>query len=416
VTFPQSRRDFPSVLRQARAHPIKAPVEQAMRNRRAVAAWLVGVAAMIFLMVVIGGVTRLTESGLSITEWKPVTGALPPLTDEAWQREFELYQRIPEAQTVHYGMTLDEFKRIYFWEYLHRLWGRLIGIAFAVPLVWFILGRRLPAGYGFRLGWIFALGALQGAVGWWMVASGLVERTDVSQYRLVAHLGLALVIYAAVVWTILDLLSPDRTGIDPPLSFTPAKAGVHASQGMPAFAGMTRQRDWLRAPDRLRRAASAVGALVFLTILSGGFVAGLDAGLIYNTFPLMDGKLFPSGYFIETPWWLNWFENVTAVQFNHRWLAIGTLAAILALWGRWQEQVAPALRVRLHLLLGAALLQVALGIATLLLVVPIPLAALHQAGAVLVLTAAVVLRHAVRAGSLRTEGAAAPALPRQAAS
>jgi heme a synthase len=338
-------------------------VQRELRNRRAVAAWLIGVAAMIFLMVVIGGVTRLTESGLSITEWKPVTGALPPLTEADWQHEYELYKRIPEAQTVHSGITLEAFKKIFFWEYLHRLWGRLIGIVFAVPLIWFVAMRWLPSGFGPRLVGIFALGTLQGGVGWWMVASGLVDRTDVSQYRLVAHLGLALVIYAAILWTALDLLAPAQAGI---------------------------------APPALRRAAGALAALVFLTVLSGGFVAGLDAGLTYNTFPLMDGRLFPAGYFMETPWWLNWFENVTAVQFNHRFLALSTFAAAVALWGFWRGRVGGPLLVALDLLLGAALLQVSLGIATLLLVVPLPLAALHQAGAVLVLTAAVALRHTAR--------------------
>jgi cytochrome c oxidase assembly protein subunit 15 len=352
-------------------------VQREPGNRRAVAAWLIGIAAMIFLMVVIGGVTRLTESGLSITEWKPVTGTLPPLTAADWQHEYELYKRIPEAQTVHLGITIEEFKRIFFWEYLHRLWGRLIGLAFALPLIWFAATRRLPIGFGPRLALIFALGALQGGVGWWMVASGLVDRTDVSQYRLVAHLGLALVIYAAIVWTALDLLAPAPSGI---------------------------------APAALRRSAGALAALVFLTILSGGFMAGLDAGLTYNTFPLMDGRLFPTGYFLETPWWLNWFENVTAVQFNHRLLAISTFAAAVALWAFWRPRTPVPLRLALDFLLAAALLQVSLGISTLLLVVPIPLAALHQAGAVLLLTAAVALRHtARRAPSPEHAPAAAPA-------
>jgi heme a synthase len=323
---------------------------------------------LVFAMVMVGGATRLTGSGLSIVEWKPVTGALPPMSQAAWLQEFQLYKQIPEAQTVHFGMTLEEFKQIYFWEYLHRLWGRLIGIAFALPLVWFLVTRRLPAGFGPRLGWIFALGALQGGVGWWMVASGLVDRTDVSQYRLVAHLGLALVIYVAVVWTVLDLLAPSAPGA---------------------------------APGGLRRTTTGLVALVFLTVLSGGFVAGLDAGLTYNTFPLMDGRLFPAGYFLQQPWWLNWFENVTAVQFNHRFLAVATLVSSLTLCACWRGRVAPPLRLSLYLLAGATLLQVALGIATLLLVVPIPLAALHQAGAVLVLTAAVVLRHTARGVPVR---------------
>ena len=341
-------------------------MERELSNRRAVAAWLVGVAAMIFLMVVIGGVTRLTESGLSITEWQPITGAVPPLTEADWQHEFELYQRIPEAQTVHSGMTLAEFKQIFFWEYLHRLWGRLIGVVFAVPLIWFALRRRLPGGFGPRLAGIFGLGALQGAVGWWMVASGLVDRTDVRQYRLVAHLGLALVIYAAIVSTALDLLAPARPGI---------------------------------APAALRRLATALALLAFVTILSGGFVAGLNAGLTYNTFPLMDGRLFPAGYFVERPWWLNWFENVTAVQFNHRLLAVSTFTLTLALWAYWRDRATVPLRHALDLVMGAAVVQVSLGIATLLLVVPLPLAALHQAGAVLVLTAVVALRHTARAAA-----------------
>jgi heme a synthase len=319
---------------------------------------------MVLAMVVIGGVTRLTESGLSITEWKPLTGALPPLSAEAWQREFALYRRIPEAQTVHAGITLAEFKRIYFWEYLHRLWGRLIGVVYAVPLLWFAWRRRLPPGLLWPLSGIFLLGAVQGAVGWWMVTSGLTDRTDVSQYRLVAHLGLALVIYAATLELALRLLASEKPAATAP-------------------------------PPALRRAAPAVLALVFLTILSGGFVAGLDAGLAYNTFPLMNGEFFPAGYAHLDPLWLNFFENATAVQFNHRLLATATFGACLAAWLCCRPRAAGAARRSLDLLLAAATLQAGLGIATLLLAVPIVLGALHQAGAVLLLTAALLLRHAV---------------------
>jgi cytochrome c oxidase assembly protein subunit 15 len=318
---------------------------------------------MIFAMVVIGGITRLTESGLSITEWKPVTGALPPLSADDWEREFALYRQIPQAQTVHAGITLDQFKTIYFWEYLHRLWGRLIGLVYAIPLVWFAVRRKIPSGLFWPLAGIFGLGALQGVIGWWMVTSGLTVRSDVSQYRLVIHFGLALVIYAATLWAALGLLVPERRE---------------------------------EAPPRLRSAASVVLGLVFITALSGGFVAGLDAGLAYNTFPLMDGEWVPSGYAHLSPVWLNWFENATAVQFNHRLLAMTTFVACVVTWLLCRPRADGAARPLLDLLLAAACLQVALGIATLLLAVPVGLGALHQAGAVLLLTAATTtLRHAV---------------------
>jgi cytochrome c oxidase assembly protein subunit 15 len=329
------------------------------RSDRAIAVWLLCCCAMIFAMVLIGGVTRLTESGLSITEWKPVTGALPPLSEADWQAEFQKYQQIPQFKEAHLGlMTLAEFKEIFFWEYVHRLWGRLIGLAYAVPLAWFLWRGMVPRALLPKLLGILALGGLQGFVGWFMVQSGLAERTSVSQYRLVLHLGLAIAIYGATLWVALDLLGRPRAAL---------------------------------AQPRLRRSATAVLALVFLTLLSGGFVAGLDAGLTYNTFPLMDGRFVPAGYAQIEPFWRNWFENVAAVQFDHRLLAVSTFAACVLLWvgGRRLADGRPAF----GLLLGAACLQVALGISTLLLVVPIPLAAAHQAGAVLLFTAAVLLRH-----------------------
>ena len=333
-------------------------------NRRAIAYWLLVCAAMIFLMVVLGGVTRLTESGLSITEWQPITGILPPLSDAAWQAEFARYRTIPQFQLMHSWMALGDFKTIFFWEWLHRLWGRLIGLVFAVPFLWFLLRRRIPPDLTGRLIGILALGFMQGVLGWVMVESGLVDRVEVSQYRLVAHLGLALVIYAAVLWTALGLLNPPAA--EP------------------------------RSSDGLRRAAGAVAALVFVTLLAGGFVAGLNAGLVYNTFPLMDGRLVPAGYFELQPWWRNGFENVAAVQFDHRLLAMTTLAAVIGLWFiARRHRLAAQPRRALDALLGLALLQVALGIATLLLVVPIPLAAAHQAGAVLLFTAALVARQAL---------------------
>ena len=331
-------------------------------DNRAIALWLILCAAMIAAMVSLGGVTRLTESGLSITEWQPVTGVLPPFGQTAWQEEFAKYQEIPQFRVLHAWMTLDDFKTIYFWEWLHRLWGRLIGVAFAVPLAWFLWRRRVSPALLPRLAGLLVLVGLQGVLGWFMVKSGLSERVEVSQYRLVAHLGLAVLIYGAMLKVALGLLWPGGA------------AG-------PSVAG-------------LRRGAAGILALVFVTLLAGGFVAGLNAGLTYNTFPLMDGRLFPAGYFQLEPWWRNLFENVTAVQFDHRLLAMTTLAAVLALWlaGR-NHGPSPRSRHALDALLGVALLQVALGIATLLLVVPIPLAALHQAGALALFTAALVAHH-----------------------
>jgi cytochrome c oxidase assembly protein subunit 15 len=259
-------------------------------------------------------------------------------------------------------MSLDEFKSIYFWEYFHRLLGRLIGVAFAVPFIWFLARRRLPRRLAPPLAGILLLGFLQGALGWYMVESGLADRVEVSQYRLVAHLALALAIYAAILWTALGIVrgpSPDP------------------SPG------------W-------RRAAEAVLVLVALTILAGGFVAGTRAGLTYNTFPLMDGRLVPAGYAQLQPLWVNWFENIAAIQFDHRVLAIATATAIFVLWAAGvRSRLSKPARVALHALLAAAALQLALGISTLTLVMPIPLAAAHQAGAVLLLTAAICFRHTV---------------------
>jgi cytochrome c oxidase assembly protein subunit 15 len=345
-----------------------------------VAVWLFLCCALIFAMVVVGGVTRLTLSGLSITEWKPVMGIVPPLTDGQWAAEFARYQEIPEYRLVHYGMTIAEFKGIYFWEYAHRLLGRLIGLAFALPLLWFVWRGRLPRRLTLPLAGILALGFAQGALGWYMVESGLADRVEVSQYRLVAHLMLALAIYGAILWTALGLArpasSPAEREMDDP---SPARSARSAGGA------------------RWRRAAEGLILLAALTIAAGGFVAGTRAGLVYNTFPLMDGRLVPAGYARLHPYILNWFENVAAVQFNHRLLAAAAAAAIVLAWLAGRRAALPRLpRLALDALLAAAALQVALGISTLLLVVPIPLAAAHQAGAVLLLTAAIVLRHTLR--------------------
>jgi cytochrome c oxidase assembly protein subunit 15 len=348
-------------------------------NLRPIALWLLLCCAMIFAMVVIGGITRLTVSGLSITEWQPVVGILPPLSPAAWAAEFEKYQHIPQYRLVTYGMSLDQFKTIYLWEYFHRLGGRLIGFAYALPLLYFVLRRRLPRPLMVPLAGILLFGFLQGALGWYMVTSGLADRVEVSQYRLVAHLALALLIYAATLWIALGVL-----------------------------AGWTRRLSDGRVGAGWRRAAEAIIALVVLTITAGGFVAGLHAGLTYNTFPLMDGSVVPAGYAQLQPFMRNWFENIAAVQFDHRLLAMMTSAAVLLVWLAGCRATLPRpVRHALHGLLAATALQFCLGVATLLLVVPIPLAAAHQAGAVLLLTAAIVLRHRLRPPELDLVGAAA---------
>ena len=323
---------------------------------RLVAIWLFACAAMILAMVVIGGVTRLTESGLSITQWKPLTGVIPPLTQAEWEESFALYRQIPEYQLLNKGMSLAEYKSIYWWEFVHRLWGRLIGIAFAVPLAIFLLRRRIGRELAPWLGLLFMLGALQGALGWYMVASGLSERTDVSQYRLAAHFGLAVALYAAVFWTALTLVRPAREA---------------AHEG-------ARLRSWLMG---------AVG-LIGLTMIAGAFVAGLNAGFLYNSFPWMGEGLVPPDYNHNgAGFWSNAFENPAAAQLHHRILAVASLAASVAVWWRGRSLRLPgAARRALILFALMAVLQLALGIATLLLVVPIPLAALHQAGALVLLS------------------------------
>jgi heme a synthase len=351
-----------------------------------VMAWLFTCCAMIFLMVVVGGITRLTLSGLSITEWNPVIGVVPPLSPADWAAEFAKYKQVPEYQAAHYAISLAEFKSLYYWEYFHRLLGRLIGLAFAVPFAWFVVRGRVPRQLVLPLAGILLLGFAQGALGWYMVKSGLADRVEVSQYRLVAHLALALAIYSAILWIALGILRGSPRPLPSPLP--------QAKQG--------------RVGAGWRRGADATLALVALTMAAGGFVAGTRAGLTYNTFPLMDGRLVPAGYDQLRPFVMNWFENIAAVQFDHRVLAMASFAAVLSLWvaGLRSHLPKPA-RTALHILLAAAALQVILGISTLLLVVPIPLAAAHQAGALLLLSAAIFLRHTVRPAAVMDQGARA---------
>jgi cytochrome c oxidase assembly protein subunit 15 len=340
---------------------------------------------------VIGGVTRLTWSGLSITEWQPVMGAIPPLSAADWQAEFTKYQQTAQYRLMNTGMSLGEFKTIFLWEYVHRLWGRLIGFVYLVPFLYFLIRRQIPRRLAWPLAGIFVLGALQGAVGWWMVKSGLADRIEVSQYRLTAHLVLALVIYAATLWTALGLLTPTPTlphrgGGSMMECWRSSTPSPSMGEGRGGGGGAA----W-------RRASEGVLALIALTIVAGGFVAGLNAGLTYNSFPLMDGRFVPADYAQLAPFTRNWFENVAAVQFDHRLLAETTVVAVIVLWLIGRRTALPrGPRLALHILLATALLQVSLGISTLLLVVPLPLAAAHQAGAVLLLTVAIVFRHRLR--------------------
>jgi len=312
---------------------------------RALAWWLFAVAALIVLMVMIGGITRLTESGLSITQWKPISGVIPPLTDAQWQAEFANYKRIPEYQQINHGMTLAGFKGIFFWEYLHRLLARLIGVAFALPLIWFAVRRQIPKGYGPRLVALFILGGMQGVVGWWMVKSGLSVRTDVSHIRLAVHLLLALTILAAIVWTALDL--------------------------------------W-RHPEpkaRLTRLGAGVGAILFVQLLFGALVAGLNAGLVTNQWPLMNGKLFPGATQSGRTFFDALFNDPAIVHFVHRWWAWVAVAGLIAL-ARAVRGTDRKASIAIHSAFG---LQILLGIATVMSGVNIVLAVLHQlTGALLV--------------------------------
>jgi cytochrome c oxidase assembly protein subunit 15 len=327
------------------------PASAAVRN------WLIVVAAMIFLMIVLGAFTRLTESGLSMVEWKPVTGWLPPVGEQAWQAELQKYLSSPQGRLVNRDFNVADFKQIFWLEYLHRLWGRLIGLAVALPLLWFWLRGRLPSWLKPRLFALLVLGGLQGALGWAMVASGLVERPSVSHWRLAAHLLLAIALYAYTVWLVLELGSATR-----------------------------------RDDGKTRREATGLIAGVLVVMFFGALMAGLRAGTAHNTFPTMSGYWIPPGLFDLLPWWINPFENGTTIQFIHRWLA-----TLLVLGG-----LALAIRTRRRETLAAgvmALVQFGLGIATILSGVDIPIAAAHQAGAVLLLTTLLVVQH--RAGASR---------------
>jgi cytochrome c oxidase assembly protein subunit 15 len=325
---------------------------------RAVRWWLISVAALIALMVLVGGATRLTESGLSIVEWKPVTGSLPPLSDAQWAEAFEAYKKIPQYRELNAGMTLSEFKEIFWWEWGHRLLGRIIGAAYLLPFLFFLWRGGLPGELKRRLWLLFALGGLQGAVGWWMVASGLTGRVEVSQYRLAVHLSLALLIFSGIVWTVRRLAERPQSAL----------------------------------PARLRVTSALLLVMTFLQIYFGALVAGLRAGRAYNTWPEIDGALIPSAerLWFETPWWRNMFDNVLTVQFEHRMTAYALFA--LAAWHAFDavRSRAGAAASGALWLFAAVALQAVLGILTLLNQVPIGLALAHQAVAIVVLALAVI--------------------------
>jgi cytochrome c oxidase assembly protein subunit 15 len=327
----------------------EATIEREVRygSDRAVGLWLFGIATMIGLMVLVGGLTRLTGSGLSITEWHPVTGAIPPLSDADWQAEFAKYQGSPQYELLNRGMGLAAFKTIYWWEWTHRLLGRLIGVVFAVPFLVFLWQRRIDRALAGRLAVIFLLGGAQGALGWWMVQSGLEPtRVAVSQYRLAAHLGLAIVLFGYILWTAFEVIGARRSEVD--------------------------------AAARYRLLVLVFAGLVFMQMLLGAFVAGLDAGLAFSTWPTYGGAWIPAGLYDLSPWWINHFENHALVHFQHR--TLGYVVALMAVW--LYVSIRPLADKPLKLsgvhVVALVGIQVALGVFTVVSGVALPVAALHQ--------------------------------------
>jgi cytochrome c oxidase assembly protein subunit 15 len=319
-------------------------------EHRHVVLWLGLVTLMVFVMITVGGITRLTDSGLSMVEWRPLMGILPPLTDAEWGRVFDLYRQSPEYQKINAGMTMAEFKWIFFWEYLHRVLGRLIGLAYALPLLVFALRRQLPQGYRWRFLLLLGLGAAQGGIGWWMVKSGLIDNPYVSQYRLATHLGMALTILGVLVWTIADL--------------------IYGRAGLP------------------RGHVAGVIGILAITIIAGAFVAGMNAGLIYNEYPLMGGQFIPIEYGFYGA--MDAFENPASAQFHHRWLAAIAALGVVSLWFRAKKH---SLTVPAFVMLVAVACQFLLGVFTLLYQVPVSLGTWHQAGAAALLITVLWVAH-----------------------
>lgn len=326
---------------------------------RQIAWWLIICAAVIFGMILLGGVTRLTDSGLSMVDWKPIRGVIPPITQADWQAMFLKYQQFPEYQKTNFNMTLEQFKPIFMYEYLHRMLGRFIGIIFVLPFLFFYFTKRIVPGLTPRLLVMLVLGGSQGVLGWYMVKSGLVDNPHVSHYRLTAHLGMAVFIYGFIFWTVLDLLAPV------------------ASQ-----------------PKHLKRFAYSLSGLIFLMILSGGLVAGTRAGIPYPTWPLMGDSFIPPGLYSLQPFWLSAFEDMLTIQFNHRmfaYLIVGLVCTFA--YQALKSDLQGSLKVGIYCFIGLLFLQVSLGISTLIFYIPVPIAAAHQVCAVALLSASLFVSH-----------------------
>jgi len=342
---------------------IQSPNPQGQHDRQ-IAYWLFFCAAVIFGMILLGGVTRLTSSGLSMVDWKPIMGVIPPMTQADWQEMFLKYQQFPEYQKINVGMSLEDFKPIFMYEYLHRVLGRLIGVIFIVPFLFFYFSRRIKTGLTPKLVIMLIGGGCQGLLGWYMVKSGLVDNPHVSQYRLTAHLGAAVLIYGFILWTAFGLVLTARA-----------------------------------QPVELQRFSIGLSALIYLMILSGGLVAGTHAGNAYSTWPLMGDSFVPAGLYAMTPAWLSAFEDITTIQFNHRMFAYLIVALVVAFAIRaFRFGVVGRLKVGIFCLIGLLGMQVTLGISTLIFYVPIPVAAAHQVGAVALLTASLFISHCLSNG------------------
>jgi cytochrome c oxidase assembly protein subunit 15 len=342
---------------------IQSPNPQGQHDRQ-IAYWLFFCAAVIFGMILLGGVTRLTSSGLSMVDWKPIMGVIPPMTQADWQEMFLKYQQFPEYQKINVGMSLEDFKPIFMYEYLHRVLGRLIGVIFIVPFLFFYFSRRIKTGLTPKLVIMLVGGGCQGLLGWYMVKSGLVDNPHVSQYRLTAHLGAAVLIYGFILWTAFGLVLTARA-----------------------------------QPVELQRFSIGLSALIYLMILSGGLVAGTHAGNAYSTWPLMGDSFVPAGLYAMTPAWLSAFEDITTIQFNHRMFAYLIVALVVAFAIRaFRFGIVGRLKVGIFCLIGLLGMQVTLGISTLIFYVPIPVAAAHQVGAVALLTASLFISHCLSNG------------------
>jgi cytochrome c oxidase assembly protein subunit 15 len=342
---------------------IQSPNPQGQHDRQ-IAYWLFFCAAVIFGMILLGGITRLTSSGLSMVDWKPIMGVIPPMTQADWQEMFLKYQQFPEYQKINVGMSLEDFKPIFMYEYLHRVLGRLIGVIFIVPFLFFYFSRRIKTGLTPKLVIMLVGGGCQGLLGWYMVKSGLVDNPHVSQYRLTAHLGAAVLIYGFILWTAFGLVLTARA-----------------------------------QPVELQRFSIGLSALIYLMILSGGLVAGTHAGNAYSTWPLMGDSFVPAGLYAMTPAWLSAFEDITTIQFNHRMFAYLIVALVVAFAIRaFRFGIVGRLKVGIFCLIGLLGMQVTLGISTLIFYVPIPVAAAHQVGAVALLTASLFISHCLSNG------------------